>query len=227
MSDICGVYIIKSLESGRVYIGSSKRVRARIARHVKLLNNRKHHNDDMIGEWEKFGEDSFEFSLIEECNEDMLRVREFMWCKKYDVFNPLNGFNKNLPVNIEATEPPHFLFNCNFALRTRCCSFKALIFFMFKMDKYNIFSLSSRDRKILASACSISLNTINIYISSMCGNDIISKLDNGCYIVNRTLCRWGVYEKLSVDDIHIRLTGLKYSEDSTDSNIKHLDTTSI
>lgn len=211
MSDECGVYIIKSLDSGRVYVGSSQRVRSRIAQHIKLLDNRKHHNDDMIHEWEKFGSDRFQFALLESCEKDKLRLNEFLWCKHYDSFNPEKGFNKNRSAKPEDFEPPHLLMNPHLWPMFSGWS-HGLLLLALKMDRNNIVIISAKDRKVLASALGIAVQTFNNRMASIVKNGTISRVNNGEYVIDNSVVKWGKYQKLSARDIYAMLRYEEYQE---------------
>lgn len=58
------------------YIGSSKNLKNRIAKHKALLRKNKHENAHLQSAWNKYGEKSFVFEIIEFCLEDMLFSRE-------------------------------------------------------------------------------------------------------------------------------------------------------
>lgn len=73
-----GVYEIRNLLNGDIYIGSSVDIYKRIYGHVNLLNKDKHHNKHLQSAWSKYGGDSFLFNVIEECEgeREILLARE-------------------------------------------------------------------------------------------------------------------------------------------------------
>jgi group I intron endonuclease len=86
-----GVYIITHVESGRSYIGSSKNIQTRIYGHLSDLRNNRHHSQYLQRVWNKYGEESFKISVLEECVLDkkiiLSREQHFL-----DTFNPVfNG----------------------------------------------------------------------------------------------------------------------------------------
>lgn len=79
-----GIYKIKNLENGKCYYGSSKDITKRWKTHLNQLKNGKHHNIHLQRSWDKYGESSFIFEVVEECNEKVLLELE----QKYLDSNP-------------------------------------------------------------------------------------------------------------------------------------------
>lgn len=71
-----GIYQILNLVNGKRYVGSAVNIRARWSSHRHLLRCGKHHSDHLQSAWNKYGEDSFEFSVIEFCEKSDLVSRE-------------------------------------------------------------------------------------------------------------------------------------------------------
>lgn len=78
---ITGVYRI-SLADGRSYIGSSVDVRQRWYVHRLQLNRNEHHSPYLQRAWNKYGEDSFTFEVVEECERSALIDVEQRWIDK-------------------------------------------------------------------------------------------------------------------------------------------------
>jgi len=89
----CGIYKIRNAINNKVYIGSSIIIEKRWSIHTKQLNKKIHKNPHLQSAWNKYGQSSFEFSVIEECIEGTLLVREDIWINYYDSTNPLKGYN--------------------------------------------------------------------------------------------------------------------------------------
>lgn len=93
---ICGVYQILNTKNGKVYIGISKDCYTRWAQHRGNLRRNKHRNIHLQSSWNKYGEESFRFNILEKCDaktidSDFLRNKEVKWIKRFDSFK--NGYN--------------------------------------------------------------------------------------------------------------------------------------
>lgn len=66
--DTCGVYKILCLSNKKYYIGSSKTISRRWYEHKWLLRSGKHYSRYLQMSWNKYGENSFIFSVLEECD---------------------------------------------------------------------------------------------------------------------------------------------------------------
>jgi group I intron endonuclease len=71
-----GIYKIQNKISGDFYIGSSTRIQDRWKDHKRDLRNDEHFNEHLQNAWNKYGEENFIFSIIEECNENILVKQE-------------------------------------------------------------------------------------------------------------------------------------------------------
>ena len=60
-----GIYRIKNTVNGRSYIGSSVNILTRMKRHCYELEKSKHNNKHMQRAYDKYGPDSFHFSVVE------------------------------------------------------------------------------------------------------------------------------------------------------------------
>lgn len=69
LSDIegSGIYQIRNLINGKRYIGSAKRFRNRWAMHRSMLRKGIHHSKHLQNSWNKRGENSFAFEILETC----------------------------------------------------------------------------------------------------------------------------------------------------------------
>ena len=69
---VSGVYIITNTNNFKVYIGSSHDIRYRWSRHKRDVNDNVHHSLALQRAWDKYGEDTFDFNVIELCSIDSL-----------------------------------------------------------------------------------------------------------------------------------------------------------
>jgi group I intron endonuclease len=79
----CGIYMIKNLVNGTIYIGSSVNIKKRWEDHKELLKKNKHPNHYLQNSYNKHGKGAFKFSIIEECGIDKLIERDQYWVDWY------------------------------------------------------------------------------------------------------------------------------------------------
>ncbi len=89
-----GIYQIKNLANSKVYVGSSKNIYFRIAKHKHLLVHCKHDNPHLQNAVNHYGLDSFEISVLEICTEGELAVREQYWMSRLCARDRSTGYNK-------------------------------------------------------------------------------------------------------------------------------------
>lgn len=73
---IVGIYNILNKIDGTIYIGSSKDCNMRWNYHRVELRSGRHCNRKLQNAWNKYGEEAFEFRVIEHCSEIALLQRE-------------------------------------------------------------------------------------------------------------------------------------------------------
>lgn len=89
-----GVYKILNTVTEKFYIGSSVDVEKRWATHRSELNAHSHNNSYLQNAWNKYGEDSFTFILIEEVSDvSILREREDYYLKLTKCTDHSVGYN--------------------------------------------------------------------------------------------------------------------------------------
>lgn len=71
-----GIYKITNLETKKIYVGSSKNISNRWAKHKALLRHNKHENIKLQNAWNKYGEKNFIFEIVEECLLEVIFERE-------------------------------------------------------------------------------------------------------------------------------------------------------
>lgn len=83
-----GVYRIRNIRSGKFYLGSaagSKGISGRFSTHRSKLRANTHNNPKLQAAWNKYGEASFVFEVIEQCSVKQCLVRE-QWYLDYWLF---------------------------------------------------------------------------------------------------------------------------------------------
>lgn len=91
-----GIYEIRNMVSGRVYVGSATIISRRFAQHKCDLRKGRHHSRLLQNSWNKHGEDAFRFSVIELCDPGSLAIREAFWMKERHATSAKLGFNLRL-----------------------------------------------------------------------------------------------------------------------------------
>jgi group I intron endonuclease len=91
-SGLCGVYKIYCIGDGKSYVGSRKNVLFRLAYHKRTLKNNAHKNIYLQSAWNKYGENNFQFHILQECEFNTLIACEQFWMDSYGAFGKF-GFN--------------------------------------------------------------------------------------------------------------------------------------
>ncbi|MED2737482.1 GIY-YIG nuclease family protein [Bacillus toyonensis] len=89
-----GIYQIKNKINEKKYIGQSLDIDKRLKSHLNSLSNGTHINKHLQKDYIKYGEETFEVSIIEECYPRDLNRKESEHCYTNDVWNPKKGYNK-------------------------------------------------------------------------------------------------------------------------------------
>ena len=93
MGKVSGVYAITHPTSGRAYVGSSKDILARFGEHQRSLRRGAHHSSYLQKAWDKYGNESFHFGVLEYCSEAECIDREQYWIDQIQSSNKQFGFN--------------------------------------------------------------------------------------------------------------------------------------
>jgi group I intron endonuclease len=67
---VAGIYWIKNLINGKIYIGSTTCFKKRFRDHRKYLKEKKHKNKHLQSAWDKYGEENFVFEILEKLEND-------------------------------------------------------------------------------------------------------------------------------------------------------------
>lgn len=90
----CGIYTITNQVDGKMYVGYSKHINRRKHVHLKELRRQKHSNPHLQNAWNKYGEESFLFEVLVECEEEHLASEENYWCNLLNVHDKRYGYNE-------------------------------------------------------------------------------------------------------------------------------------
>jgi group I intron endonuclease len=92
-----GVYIITSKTSSKFYIGGSTRVYSRIIDHKRLLRGNRHHNIHLNSAWNLYGEQDFDWMMLEDCGEASL---EDIYKREQYYLDTLRPFDREIGYNL-------------------------------------------------------------------------------------------------------------------------------
>ena len=67
-----GIYCIKNIINDKRYIGQSKDCVERKTQHFSILKLGKHYNKYLQSDWNTYGENNFEFTILEKCQKEKL-----------------------------------------------------------------------------------------------------------------------------------------------------------
>lgn len=88
-----GIYKITNLTNQMFYIGSSQDLIKRWRDHRSVLNVNTHKNIYLQNAWNKYGEDNFEFEILEIVHIDLLIEREQHWINFTKCYDRTIGYN--------------------------------------------------------------------------------------------------------------------------------------
>lgn len=91
MCVITGIYCIENTVNHKKYIGMAQDIHARWRTHKCELRKGNHVNPHLQRAWDKYGEKSFSFYVVEEVAKSELKSSEIFWIEKLDTFN--SGYN--------------------------------------------------------------------------------------------------------------------------------------
>ena len=94
-NEICGIYKIENKINKKIYIGLSKAIYKRWDDHKYYLRHHKHQNTHLQRAWDKYGEDNFEFSVVEEVPEENLEETERKYISMYKSNDYDKGYNNS------------------------------------------------------------------------------------------------------------------------------------
>ena len=87
------IYQIKNSKTGKCYIGQTTDFKRRKREHLNELRKHKHSNLYLQNAFDKYGEDNFEFTILEECEKEQANDREIFWLNNFSGFESSNNYN--------------------------------------------------------------------------------------------------------------------------------------
>ena len=93
MKKQCGIYMIRNKINQKYYICQSRNIALRQRYHINMLRKNTHSNTYLQAQWNKYGEDNFEFIVLMECEPDELNKKEIYLIAAYHSNNPKYGYN--------------------------------------------------------------------------------------------------------------------------------------
>lgn len=96
-----GIYQIKNLKNGKIFLGSAKDLRGKINSNKFQLKHGSHINKEIQKDFNEIGEEGFSFDILDylDPKEDLkydytgeLKILEEMWLEKLQPYNE-NGYN--------------------------------------------------------------------------------------------------------------------------------------
>lgn len=130
-SNISGIYEIRNTSNNKLYIGSSIDISKRFKQHIQSLKNNKHHNKYLQSAWNKYGEDSFTFKVVEVVDDEcLLFSAEQKWINATKCFDGNIGYNLSLEASRPLRADDIWHLNCNIVYRDKLLDLKNM-----KMDK--------------------------------------------------------------------------------------------
>jgi hypothetical protein len=90
-----GIYTITNLLNNKMYIGYSYDIFQRLNVHKSALKKNIHHSFHLQKAWNKYGENNFEFEILEEYPDEgfILPSMEHYWCNILKTHNSKYGYN--------------------------------------------------------------------------------------------------------------------------------------
>lgn len=89
-----GIYKITCTGNNKVYVGQSVAIKRRWREHQKALKNGSHYNKYLQRAYDKYGEQSFVYEILEQCPSSKLNEREAFYIYFFNSFK--DGFNCDL-----------------------------------------------------------------------------------------------------------------------------------
>jgi group I intron endonuclease len=101
-----GVYQIRNVATGQIYIGRASNVPARIGQHKTELRYGRHFNLHLQRSFAKYGAGAFTFEPLLFCRKEDAPFYEHLLIKGFRSDDPARGFNKTLATETHLTHTP-------------------------------------------------------------------------------------------------------------------------
>jgi group I intron endonuclease len=88
-----GVYSFKNKLDGKRYIGTSVDLEKRKRQHLRGLRRNKHENSRLQNAWNKYGEDNFEYEVLQRCPKVECVEWEAAWILIFETTDRDKGYN--------------------------------------------------------------------------------------------------------------------------------------
>lgn len=100
-----GIYSIRNLVNGKEYIGKTSNISSRFSHHKAQLENNSHPNIYLQNSWNKYGENNFEFLILENCERDDAKLKELeiYYIRNHNSFRGVGDSGYNLTRGGEGT----------------------------------------------------------------------------------------------------------------------------
>jgi group I intron endonuclease len=91
---LSGIYMIKNVKNGKIYVGSSIDIKTRLRAHKNLLKRNKHCNNYLQNSFNKYGLINFKFEILEVVEDkNLLNKREQFYIDKLETIYDIKGYN--------------------------------------------------------------------------------------------------------------------------------------
>lgn len=101
----CGIYMITNYVNNKRYIGSSKNIAQRLWTHRSNLRHNRHSNEHLQNAWNKYGEENFNFTVLEKCKiENQYEREQFYVDLLKPEYNICIEIVKNPPINLTSRQ---------------------------------------------------------------------------------------------------------------------------
>src|SRR6059058_5989698 len=88
-----GIYAVRCVPTGKVYVGQASNLRVRWLRHCYDLAAGRHHCKPLLRAWIKYGREAFAFEVLEFVDPPLLTEREDHYIKALKASAREHGFN--------------------------------------------------------------------------------------------------------------------------------------